>query len=296
MRLLRNALSYAVLGAALAFSAPAIAGNAQPLTIGVFNPGSKSLFPVTSTLIEGPTEAILIDAQFQRDDAQAVLNMIRASGKKLTTIYVSHGDPDFYFGLDVIRAAYPDVKIVASPSTVAHIEETIARKVTYWGPILGENAPQETVVPEVLTGDTLHIDGQTIKIVGLEGHDPKHTFVWIPSIKTVTGGVVVYEGIHVWMADTQTLESRNKWRKTLDAILALSPDRIVPGHVMGKSNENAEAINFTRDYVAAFEEEAAKAGNAAQLIEVMKARYPNFENFGGLELSAKVIMGEMQWP
>ena len=77
---------------------------------------------------------------------------------------------------------------------------------------------------------------------------------------------------------------------------SLSPERIVPGHVIGKSKENAEAITFTRAYVAAFEAEAAKAGNAAQLIEAMKARYPNFENLSDLELSAKVIKGEMQWP
>ena len=73
MRLLRSALSCAVLGATLALSAPAIADVDQALTIDVFNPGAKSLFPITSTLVKGPSEAVLIDAQFQRDDAQTAL-------------------------------------------------------------------------------------------------------------------------------------------------------------------------------------------------------------------------------
>ena len=48
--------------------------------------------------------------------------------------------------------------------------------------------------------------------------------------------------------------------------------------------------------MADFEAEAAQAADAAALIEAMKARYPNFTNLADLELSAKVIMGEMQWP
>ena len=296
MNQLRTLLAGVLLCAGLSFSASTIAASPQDLTIKVFNPGAKSLFPVSSTLVLGPSEAVLIDAQFQRDDAQAVLNMIRDSGRKLTTVYVSHGDPDFYFGLDVILAAYPNAEVVASSTTVAHIEKTVARKVAYWGPILKHNAPRKTIVPKVLADDTLHVDGQPLQIVGLDGHDPKHTFVWIPAIKTVTGGVPVYEGVHVWMADAQTPEARNNWRRTLDSILALSPDRIVPGHVIGRSPENAQAVAFTRAYIAAFEEEAAKAKNAAQLIDAMKARYPDFKNLGDLELSAKVIKGEKKWP
>ena len=212
MRLLRTALSIAVVGAALALGNPTIADGPRALRIEVFNPGSKSLFPVTSTLVTGPTEAVLIDAQFQRDDAQSVLELIRRSGKDLKTIYVSHGDPDFYFGLDVISKAYPEANVVASPSTLSHIERTIKGKLSYWGPILGENAPEETVLPKPIDGDTIIVDGKELRVVGLDGHDPKHTFVWIPSAKTVAGGVVVYEGVHVWMADTQTPESRDRWR------------------------------------------------------------------------------------
>ena len=59
--------------------------------------------------------------------------MIRASGKKLSTIYISHGDPDFYFGLDTVLAAFPDAKVVASEPTVRHIKETVDGKLAYWG-------------------------------------------------------------------------------------------------------------------------------------------------------------------
>lgn len=266
------------------------------LTIESFNPGAKSLFPVSSTLIYGPTEAVLLDAQFQRNDAEEVLKMIKKSGKDLKAIYISHGDPDFYFGLDVLTAAYPKAQILASAETLKHIKATVKKKVAYWGPILKENAPQKTVMPNLLEGDSLTVDGKVLEIVGLQGHDPKHSFVWIPSEKTIAGGVVLYEGVHVWMADTQSPESRDNWRKTLSVMEGLKAERIIPGHVIGQSRENTDAISFTRSYLAVFEEEAVKASTSTELVKAMRNRYPDFTNIQDLDLSAKVIKGEMQWP
>ncbi len=293
MKFLRTTF-LAIMASALFALSPAAAG--EKLTLQTFNPGEKSLFPVASTLVTGPTEALLIDAQFQRDDAQAVLQMIRDSGKALKTIYISHGDPDFYFGLDVILAAYPEARVVASPTTVEHIEKTVERKLSYWGPILGDNAPTRTIVPEVITTDRFTVDGEELRIVGLDGHDPRHSFVWVPSAGTVVGGVLLYEGVHVWMADAQTQEARNNWRQSLDAILALSPERIIPGHVIGSSSETAEIVAFTRDYIGNFEKAAASAQTSEELVSTMTGLYPDFTNLEDLKLSAKVATGEMSWP
>ena len=285
------------LAVAAAFLAlPALANAADTLTVAVFNPGSASLFPVSSTLVSGPGEAVLIDAQFQRNDARAVVEMIEASGKRLTTVYVSHGDPDFYFGLDVIQDAYPDARIVASPATVKKIAGSMEGKKAYWGPILEDNVPRRLVLPEALDGDTLPVDGRTLKIVGLDGHDPAHTFVWIPSLKAVAGGVAVYDNEHVWVADSRTPQSRRDWFLTLDRIAALQPDIVIPGHFLGESSRSLAAVEFTRDYVKAFEAAAERAGDSAELIDIMVGAYPELGGIGDLELSAKVIKGEMAWP
>jgi glyoxylase-like metal-dependent hydrolase (beta-lactamase superfamily II) len=113
----------------------------------VYNPGAKSMFPVSSEIVTGQTDAVLIDAQFQRNDAEALVQKIKATGKKLTTVYISHSDPDYYFGLDVIQAAFPDAKIVATPQTVAAIQASKDGKLAHWGPILKDNAPKALVVP-----------------------------------------------------------------------------------------------------------------------------------------------------
>lgn len=273
-----------------------LTATAADLDLQVYNPGEKSMFPVTSTLVTGDNEALLIDAQFQRNDAEKLVEMIRKSGKTLTTVYISAADPDFYFGLDVIKTEFPDVKVLASAESIKKIQQTIVRKEAYWGPILGENAPQMLVIPKQLEGDTLTVDGEEIKVVGLDGPDPAHAFLWIPESKTVLGGVALYENMHVWIADTQTLDSRNKWRGTLNTLEGLMPQRVIPGHYLGESKGDLSALKHTRNYVAAFEEESAKAQNSAELIEAMQKRYPGKGGIGSLKISAKVLEGEMKWP
>jgi len=130
-----------------------IAGTAlaAPLTVTLYNPGDKAIFPVSSELVSGEKEAILIDAQFGVNDGQALVELIKQSGKKLTTVYISGGDPDFYFGLEPIKAAFPDVKVLASQHVVDHIKQTKDAKLAYWGPILGKQAPKTLIVPQVMT-------------------------------------------------------------------------------------------------------------------------------------------------
>lgn len=270
----------------------AAAAAAAPLHLDVFNPGESAIFPVASVLVTGQHEAVLIDAQFARGDAQKLVEKIRASGKQLSTIYISHSDPDFYFGLGVIKAAFPKAKIVATAETVAAIRGNKDAKLAYWGPILKDNAPASLVVPDVLKGKRIMLEGQALDV---SGPTPARTYVWIPSIKAVAGGVVLSNHIQVWMADTQSAQSRQDWVKTLDGIAALKPDTVVPGHFKPGSAYGPDSIAFTRNYVLTFEAEAARAANSAALIAAMQRHYPALPVDGSLDISAKVATGEMKW-
>ncbi|KZK85055.1 Hydroxyacylglutathione hydrolase [Pseudovibrio sp. Ad13] len=275
------------------------AQDTAALTFEVYNPGDEGLFPVTSVLIEGPREAVLVDAQFQRRDARNLISIIKESGKTLTSIYISHGDPDYYFGLDALHAAYPDAKIVATQPTVEKIKATIEGKFAYWGPILKDDAPQELIVPKVIDGNNFEVDGTPVEIVGLDGHDPSHTSLWVPSERTVVGGVLVYDNSHIWQADNPTSEKRKDWQKSLDDLLALNPKRVIPGHFLGNTNsQTVGSIAFTKAYVAAVEKNAALATNSDELVSLMKTEFPALEErrTSDLALGAKVVMGEMKWP
>ena len=278
------------------FTAVANASAAEQLKMEVYNPGEKSIFPVSSEIISGKTEVALIDAQFQRNDAEALVKKIKQSGKKLTTIYISQADPDFYFGLDVITKAFPQAKVLATPQTIEEIEATKDGKMAYWGPILKENAPGKVIVPQALQGKSFTIDGQQIDVEGLDGPSPEKTFVWIPSLKAVVGGVAVSGNIHLWVADTQTAESRQHWLTTLEKIKALKPVTVVPGHYLDNAPQTLASVTFTQNYLTTLNTEIPKAKDSAELIAAMKKHYPELKDESSLELSAKVLKNEMKWP
>jgi glyoxylase-like metal-dependent hydrolase (beta-lactamase superfamily II) len=264
----------------------AVNAHAAPLTLEVFNPGEAAMFPVASVIVSGDKDAVLVDAQFSRAEAVKLVQKIKAGGKHLTAIYISQDDPDYYFGLDVIHAAFPDAKVVALPHVIAGIQAKKAAKVAYWGPILKENAPHEVIVPQPLKGD-LMLEGQQLKV---EPH-----YLWIPSIKAVLGGTAVFNGLHLWTADAQTPASRKEWLATLDSIAALKPVTIVPGHFSPGLPLTPESVSYTRDYLIKFEAETAKAANSTALIARMKALYPNAGLESALDIGAKVAKGEMKW-
>lgn len=268
------------------------AALAGPLTVTVYNPGEKAIFPVSSELVSGDKEAILIDAQFGVKDGKALVDLIKQSGKKLTTVYISGGDPDYYFGLEPIKAAFPEVKILASQHVVDHIKQTKDAKLAYWGPILAEQAPKQLIVPQVMTASQLTLEGKTIEIKTM---NTPSAYLWVPSIKTALGGVPVYGNTHVWMADSQTKAARAQWVQTLNDLLALKPVRVVPGHFLGAEPKGAEAVTFTRDYVLNFEQALAKAKGSTELVDALKQAYPALPLDDGLTIGAKVATGEMKW-
>lgn len=268
------------------------AALAAPLNVTVYNPGEKAIFPVSSSLVTGDKEAILIDAQFDVQNGQALVDMIKQSGKKLTTVYISAGDPDFYFGLEPVMAAFPDVKVLADQHVVDHINQTKDAKLSYWSPILGKGAPKSLTVPQVMTASHLTLDGEKIEIKEM---NTPNAYLWAPSIKTAFGGVPVYSGVHVWMADSQTKAARSNWVKALDNLLALKPERVVPGHFLGTAPKGTTAVTFTRDYVQRFEQALASAKNSDQLIDGLKKAFPSLPVDDGLAIGAKVNMGEMKW-
>ncbi len=268
------------------------AALAAPLSVTVYNPGEKAIFPVSSSLVTGDKEAILIDAQFDVQNGQALVDMIKKSGKKLTTVYISAGDPDFYFGLEPVMAAFPDVKVLADQHVVDHINQTKDAKLSYWSPILGKGAPKSLTVPQVMAASHLTLDGEKIEIKEM---NTPNAYLWAPSIKTAFGGVPVYSGVHVWMADSQTKAARSNWVKALDNLLALKPERVVPGHFLGTAPKGTAAVTFTRDYVQRFEQALATAKHSDQLIDGLKKAFPSLPVDDGLAIGAKVNMGEMKW-
>ncbi|WP_439694700.1 MBL fold metallo-hydrolase [Mucilaginibacter sp. AW1-7] len=260
----------------------------------VYN-ASENSFGVASVIVSGKTDAVLIDAQFTLEDAEKVAGEIKKSGKKLTTIYVSNGDPDFYFGLEVFKKYFPEVTVYAAAATVEHIKATAQKKLEVWGERLGKGITSNVVLPQVLKGNSIELEGEKLEIIGLEEF-PSKTFVWIPSAKAVVGGINVFgTTFHLWMADAQTADARKQWINVLDKIEALQPVIVVPAHAKSESAFDLSAVQHTKSYIQVYEEALKTNKTSETLIAALKAKYPALTFDIALQIGAKVNTGEMKW-
>ncbi|MEO7100383.1 MAG: MBL fold metallo-hydrolase [Luteolibacter sp.] len=265
-----------------------------PLAVQVYNADGAS-FHVNAVLVSGQTDAVLLDTGFTRADALRIAAMVLDSKKTLKLIYISHSDPDYYFGIETLTRFFPDAKVVATPATIKKIQASSKTKMQIWGPRLGDNAPKSVPLPEALDGNTIPLEDQVLEIHGLDNTLPTRSFVWIPSIKTIAGGVNIFAGVHVWTADTQTAQERADWMKKLDGMVALQPLTVIPGHSLPGENQDASQITYTKTYLTRFEDELSKAPDSASLIEAMKVAYPKAGLGIALDIGAKVNKGEMKW-
>ena len=283
-------------------AAVSILGQGEALAAGkalqwkAFPAGEPGFFRAP-VLVWGATEAVLIDGGFTLPDGRALVEAIKATGRTLTTIYVSQSDPDYYFSLSPIKDAFPDVRVLAAPETIAAITANVDKKLATWSPQLGDNGPKtlaDIVMPSAFSDTQLLVDGQAIEIVAASSLANRR-YLWVPSLSAIFGGVLVFSGVHVWTADTAGAEARAAWIAQLDAMLARKPDVVVPGHMTPSASLGQEAIIYTRDYLRAFEEEIAKKPDSAALIAAMTARYPDAGMGVALQVGAKVATGEMKW-
>ncbi|KQQ03454.1 MULTISPECIES: MBL fold metallo-hydrolase [unclassified Rathayibacter] len=256
-------------------------------------------FPVGSpnksaVLVSGPTEAVLVDAGFTRADGHRLVAAVLDSGKTLTTVFVSHADPDFYFGLEVVADAFPEAAIVATPIVIEHIHASFEGKLTAWA-ALGANLPTRLVEISPLTSDSIEIDGEVLELRGGSEALPDRHYLWYPEQRAILGGVLVFQQEHVWTADTATPEQRSAWVELLDEMLALDPDLVVPGHRLPETATDASALQYTRAYLVQFENVLAEAADGAAATALLAQKYPDSGMMIAAQIGPKVAKGEMTW-
>lgn len=249
----------------------------------------------TSVLIAGETEAVVVDAAFTRADGHRIVAEVLDSGKRLTTVVITAGDPDFYFGAEVIADAFPDAKFLAPADVIEHIAHSYEGKLQAWAH-LGANLPTRLVEIETLTGSTLTVDATKIEVRrGSDLMGDRAWYLFEPASRSLVGGVLLFEGLHVWTADSATPALRSEWIRVLDDLEALAPAYVVAGHRVAGAPTDLTAITHTRDYLQLFEKTVDASADAAEAEASLLAAYPDAGLKIAASLGTKVAKGEMSW-
>jgi glyoxylase-like metal-dependent hydrolase (beta-lactamase superfamily II) len=253
-----------------------------PLSLEVFTSSAHG-YAVTSTLVYGERDLLLIDPQFLLSEARQVVDMINATGKTLTTIYTTHAHPDHFLGVAAILEAFPDANYVALPEVRERMVTSWPGRRNFWFPTYGDDLPgEEAILPDALTTPELVLEGHRMPItgeqIGLDGAG--NSFVHIPAIDAVVTGDIIFNSHLRPPADTAPLYA------TLARIAALNPEIIVAGHQAKGASSDASVLQFIPEYIDYFAEAKAESANAEELIAKMKTRYPGLGREDALEQAA----------
>ena len=197
---------------------------------------------MTSTLIYGERDAVLIDPLTTVSEANAVAEWVGLHHRNLTTIYITHGHPDHFYGLSVLLDRFPDATAVATPKSVELIEQTEPMVRSLMQQMFPGQLPTKITAPQPYSDDTFGLEGHEIRIIEQGRTDALHsTSLHVPSIDLVVGGDVLYNQCHMYVGDT-TAESRENWISALDRLAALHPKIAIAGHKKTGAPDTLDAI------------------------------------------------------
>ncbi len=274
----------------LAALMPAQADNAA-LALEVYTAGDRG-YGVTSTIIYGKSEALLVDAQFMEADAAIVADKIAALGRRLTTIIVTHPDTDHIVGLSLLHKRFPDARIYMSSAGLKIYREKIGKvRTQFAGSTRPQEAPPEEPLAKPLTQTNFTVDGQTIEIIpDLQGdvfEAAANSVVWVPSLKALIAGDLAFDHVHLWLDESKP-EDRAAWQVALKKLAAMNATIVVAGHKANVASADTPAvIAASGEYLAAFEQERAANADAKSFAAAMRKRFPDYVHPLFLDLAAK---------
>ena len=265
-----------------------------PIATSDLLPGMKQAMfqAIASTLIYGKRDAVLVDAFMTVKQADALVDWVVASGKNLTTIYITHGHGDHWFGNGALLERFPNARAVARPDVVRVMRQQASPEFLerFWKAGFPGQIPDRLVIAEELKGNVIDLEGHDLVAVELGHTDTDHTTCLnVPSVGLVVAGDAAYNDVHLYLAESNA-KTRREWISALDKIESLNPRAVIAAHKRPGNDDNPRIIEETRQYIRDFDRIAEMTSTAQELYDKMLELYPNRVNPGwALWSSARAV-------
>lgn len=253
---------------------------------GLLPDGSPRMWsPITSTLISGARDAVLVDPPLTTGQAAEVGDWIAASDRRLRGIYVTHGHGDHWFGAIPLLQRFPDAVVYATAGTSRHMAAQNAPDFRrgFWDAIFPGELPAGHVGVSVVDETGFELDGELLVPVEV-GHTDTDatTLLHVPSIDLLVAGDAVYNGVHLYLAESGGTAGLDQWLAALDTAERLHPATVIAGHKNPDAPDDPAQIAATRRYLTDARRLLESCDRATDFYQGMLALHPGRINPGAL--------------
>ena len=240
--------------------------------------------PISCTLIYGEKDAVLVDTPITTAQTEGLADWIEvtAPGRRLSTVYITHGHADHWLGLPTLQRRFPGLKALATAGTIEHMKKSVSPTLqeSIWGKFFPGQLDEDYILADPLPqGNSFYLEGQLLEAVEVGHSDTYNTTVlWVPDLKLTVCGDVVYGEVHQMLAEAKTPALQAEWIAAVEKIEALGPEMVVAGHKRPGEMDGVYHLANTKKYLQDFRRLAQSSSNADELERQMLELYPNRYN------------------
>jgi glyoxylase-like metal-dependent hydrolase (beta-lactamase superfamily II) len=241
--------------------------------------------PISSTLITGQHEAVLVDPPLTNSQAAEVGDWIVASGRKLRQIYITHGHGDHWFGAIPLLQRFPDVSVLATEGTskLMAAQNQPQFRADFWDQVFPGQLPTGEVDVCLVDADGFELEG--VRLLPIEvGHTDTDatTILHVPQTGLLVAGDAVYNGVHPYLTESGGVTGIDEWLAALNIAEALRPATVIAGHKDLRLADDPSQIQQTRQYLTDARRLLESSDSAEAFYAGMLALHPDRINAGAL--------------
>jgi glyoxylase-like metal-dependent hydrolase (beta-lactamase superfamily II) len=232
---------------------------------------------------------IVVDCLRNSEEAGHLANRIKSHKKPVTHILITHGHPDHFLGMNVLKQQFPGARIVVTKPEIKNDIMSFAAWMETVGWLEAEPAMKLKTATnekgfdydaniEVLNAGTLALaEGAVLELnSNYAPSECEHlTTIYSKDLNAFFPNDFCYHGVHPWLAvdqknidywKTQLKEFKKQWE--------VQRPKIYPGH--GQPG-NVSMFDEVLNYIENFEATVKASKTRTEAMDTMKKLYPNYQ-------------------
>ena len=250
------------------------------------NSSPANSFGANAGIIIGKDGIIVIDTLVSAKEAKRFIRDIKAISKKpIKYVVNTHYHLDHTFGNSEFKK--PSAVIISQVKDTEKMKkesEAVLKNAKIYGLTEKDMKGTKIVYPELTFTDRMKIDlgSQKVEIIYTgSSHTDGSIMAYLPDKKVLFAGDILFTDYHPFMGEGDI----EGWLKTLDYIMTMDVEKIIPGHGPISSKKDIEDM---RNYLVAFDKKAkelaAGSDNAEHIASEIKKFLPPRPEGAGLIL------------